>query len=187
MRKSIYFEEPKQLDGKSVSCGSLNLYPQEQDWTCSLACIRSLLSGVSDIIPSEYSLISKFKLTPGPYYSKDIKSLGIIDINKYNVVFGCDKKDVNINDIRNYLSEGYYIMLESMINYGHWMVLLGYYLTHSGNPETSKIVMYDPYYDKVRTFIIDEFIGMWQDGDYLKNGVYRDFIAIKTKHNYMLV
>ena len=50
-------------------------YPQERDQTCSIACIRTILSGLIDDIPSENDIINKNNMQPGPYYSKDIKKL----------------------------------------------------------------------------------------------------------------
>ena len=79
------------------------------------------------------------------------------------------------------MNNGYAIMIESMINYAHWLVLLGYYIIgDSRDIESHKVLVYDPYYDKVRLIIADEFLSMWIDGDHEKTGVVKDFIAIKS-------
>ena len=77
------------------------------------------------------------------------------------------------------MEQGYFVMLESMINYAHWTVLLGYYPLCGNDLEKAKLLMYDPYYDEVRLVNADEFISMWRDGSYETTRIDRDFIAVK--------
>ena len=153
------------------------LYPQERDWTCSIACIRTILSAIINSVPKEDYIIEKYNMTPGPYYSKDIKNLGIL--NSYDVKYGCDNTNVIFENIINMVKDGYYIMLESMINYSHWLVFLGYYTYNTNDIEKAKLLMYDPYYNEVRLVNADEFITMWIDGDYENSRIEKDYIAIR--------
>ena len=41
-------------------------------------------------VPDEKYFVDKYELTPGPYYSKDIKRLGILD--EYDAIYRCDEK-----------------------------------------------------------------------------------------------
>ena len=59
------------------------------------------------------------------------------------------------------MEDGYYVMVESMYNYAHWMVLLGYYPLEQANVEKSRLLVYDPWFDQVRLLIADEFLPMW--------------------------
>lgn len=177
MRKFELFSKLKLNTQTCVSNVPRVLYKQERDWTCSIACIRTLLSNVSDNVLSEDEFISIFKLAPSPYYSKDIKSLCIL--SNIDVVYGCDFDEVTFDTVLDYLSTGYYVMVECMINYAHWLVLLGYFPVCNNNVEASELLLYDPYYDKVRLVNVDEFVSMWIDGDYGNTNVKCDFIAIK--------
>lgn len=178
MKRKYAFEQNKQLEHqKVVSKQPIFLYPQETDWTCSIACIRTLLSGILNNVPGEIEFIDKYNLIPGPYFSKDIKKLGIL--NEYDVVYGCDNKDKNFDMILDLMEDDYYIMLECVYNYGHWVVLLGYYPLQNCDIESSNILVYDPYYDTVRLLNVDEFITMWFDGGHIENGIKRDFIAVQ--------
>lgn len=88
MRKFELFSKLKLNTQTYTSNVPRVLYKQERDWTCSIACIRTLLSSVSDNVLSEDEFISIFKLTPSPYYSKDIKSLCIL--SDIDAIYGCD-------------------------------------------------------------------------------------------------
>lgn len=154
------------------------MYPQERDWTCAIACIRTMLSGILEEVPSEELLLEKYRLIPGPHYSRDVKSYGILDA--FDAIYGCDLEDYNFDTVLDYMNQGYYIMLESMQNYAHWMVLLGYYPLDGGTTEQSRILMYDPYYNHVRLINTDEFISMWRDGNFENTRVDKDFIAVKA-------
>ena len=65
-------------DFKNVAvCSISKVFKQERDWTCSIACIRTLISSKYNI--SENVFIQKYNLSTGPYYSKDIKRIGSLD------------------------------------------------------------------------------------------------------------
>ena len=73
-------------------------------------------------------------------------------------------------------------MLESLINYSHWMVLTGCYSFGDGtDPETIKLSLYDPYYHDIKIMLLDEFINVWIDAETEANGIERDYLAIKKK------
>ena len=178
-RKHEYFQV-ESLEHKSiVSNPPKKLYPQEKDWTCAVACLRTMMSGFLEEVPAEEYLVEQYKLKPGPHYSKDIKSYHML--NEYDVVYGCDNEQSDFDAVLDYASDGYFVMLESMLNYAHWMVFLGYYPSSSDSLEETKLLMYDPYYDEVRLLNADEFISMWRDGNYENTRVDKDFIAIRQR------
>ena len=178
MNRKLFFSEERVLNHDNI-CAKVpaKMYPQETDWTCSIACIRTMLSGILNEVPSEEEFITQYNLKPGPHYSKDIKQLGILQA--YDVLYGCDNHDVSFDDILDYVESGYSVMLECMYNYAHWFVLLGYYPIVGENIEKSKILVYDPYYNEVRLLNADEFITMWIDGNYEHSRIEKDFIAFK--------
>jgi len=182
MQRRHYFSERQHLLHDTVIANPpKKMYPQETDWTCSVACIRTLLSGFLDSVPSEEALVGAANLQPQPYYSKDIKALGLL--NKYDAVYGCDSPADNFDAILDYVEDGYFVMLECMYNYAHWFVLLGYYPLKNGNAEESKLMIYDPYYDEVRLLRVDEFITMWIDGNHETTKVEKDYIAVRGRKN----
>lgn len=179
-RLNEYFlDYVEQFPSKCCSNAPRTLYKQERDWTCSIACIRTLLSAVQDEVESEDEFIEKYKFEIGPHYSKDIQDKSVFS-ECLSVIYGCNCKNTSIKQLFSYMEDGYYIMVESMYNYAHWYAVLGYYVI-GDDPEKHKISIYDPYYDEVRLLNADEFSGMWLDGDHEKTGVYRDFIAIKKE------
>lgn len=178
-RKHDFFEMDKLSHEDVVVSAPKKFFPQETDWTCSIACIRTLLSGFLREVPGEIFFIESYHLIPGPHYSKDIKRLNILE--KYDVKFGCDSVDNSFDKILDYMEEGYGVMVECMYNYAHWFVLLGYYPLEEGDIEKSKLLVYDPYYDEMRLLRVEEFINMWVDGNYENTRIEKDFIAIKSK------
>ncbi len=179
-RKSEYYD--KLSTEKHNSAGNIppKLCPQETDWTCSIACIRTMLSGIEKNLPTEKEYVDKYNLKPGPHYSKQIKEFKILE--DYEVVYGCDNPDITFDEIITMLENGYYIMLESMINYSHWVVLLAYLTVPTPHGmEKYEMLYYEPYYNCVKSINADEFIGVWKDGPYEKTKVEKDFIAIKGK------
>lgn len=170
-----YRENMKNLD--SVSNTPPKLFPQERDWTCAIACIRTILSACGGSL-TEDEIINNYHMMPGPYFSKDIKKLDIL--KDYDTVYGCDANGTKLDTIIDYMKSGYYVMVESMINFAHWHVVLGYYtIADFTDMEKFKFLMYDPYYNELKLVNVDEFDGMWLDGNHAKNGVEKDFIAIK--------
>ena len=179
MRRKEYFEGNAIGHKNVVARQPKQLFPQETDWTCSVACLRTMLSGLVREVPGEEELVEKYGLTPGPWYSQDIKKLGMLE--DYDAIYGCDCRDTDFDRILNYMEDGYYVMVESMYNYAHWMVLLGYYPLEQANVEKSRLLVYDPWFDQVRLLIADEFLSMWVDGECTKNNIRHDFIAIRKK------
>lgn len=158
-----------------------NLYFQERDWTCVIACLRSITSSIKDIGSEDY-IIDTYSLKPKPRYSKDIKKLNILE--SFDVLYGCDynyKKNCGYNFLYELLKNNYFIMVESMINYDHWLVLCGYFPNSSNDISKQNILLYDPYFNELKIYRVEEFGAMWISGEHIKNNVIRDFIAIKYK------
>lgn len=178
-RKFELFKKNSLAHKNIVMMAPDSMYPQERDWTCAFACIRTMLSGVTEAVPAEDTLVKDFSLEPHPYYSKDIKELHILD--EYEALYGCDNPEITFDDILDFGQKGYHVMLECMINYAHWMVLLGYFPLSGNDIEKSYLLFYDPYYNELKKINADEFISMWIDGNYENTKVVRDFIAVKRK------
>ena len=172
-----YYKDNKkeEIPVDSHSLTPPKLYQQKKDWTCAIACIRSILSAF-DIKQSEENIINHYSLKPKPLFSKDIKKLNMFS-DKYDIIYGCDVSNnkINISYLLNLFYENYYIMVECMVSYSHWMILLGYY----NFGDIKKLIFYDPYYNEIKKFGLEEFYVMWKDGNYDKNNIERDFIAIK--------
>ncbi len=180
MRKSQYFD--KITTQKHNSCGNIppKLFPQETDWTCAIACIRTMISAFESDLKSEEYYVKAHNIKMGPQYSQQIKNYGIL--NEYDAIYGCDRKDITFDEIVTMLENGYYIMLESMINYSHWVVMLAYLTVPTEHGiEKYEMLYYEPYYNNIKSISVDEFIGMWRDGPYETTKVERDFIAVKAK------
>ncbi len=180
MRKSQYYE--KATTNKHNSVGNIppKLLPQETDWTCAVACVRTMMSAFEPDLKSEEYYVKTHNLEMGPHYSEQIKGYKILD--KYNAVYGCDNKNITFDDIVEMMENGYYIMLESMINYSHWVVMLAYLAVPTEHGiEKYEMMYYEPYYNVVKSISVDEFLGMWRDGPYETTKVERDFVAVKAK------
>ncbi len=179
-RKEELFSSRKIKNKESVSNTPVKLLPQERDWTCAIGCIRTILSALDDKVLEEDEFIERYSMKPGPHYSKDIKEKKILQ--GYDVRYGCDTSNICIDDVIALMKEGYYVMLESMVNYAHWMVLLGYYTCYDfQDVEKHKMLFYDPYYNEIKLMNADEFLSMWIDGNYAETKVEKDFIAIRNK------
>lgn len=152
------------------------LHKQHKDWTCSIACLRTIL-GTS---LSEDWFIDRFHMQPGPYYSKDLKAAADT-FNEFKFAFGCDDdcKDAfsKFTKLLTMLESDWSIMIETMYNYGHWLVLLGYY-PNGKNLSDCNILLWDPYLNKIRLENAEEVISMWIDGDHK---AMNDYIAVKRK------
>lgn len=179
-RKVEYYTDEKVvIPTNSFSICYEKYYAQERDWTCSIACIRTILSKFKAEKPEDYYIL-EYKLTPGPHYSQDIKKLGILKDRE--AVYGCDysEEDKDVNTLIRLANQGYGIMIETLLNYTHWLVVIGYCIIGSDTElEKHKIIVYDPYYNDIRLCLADELLGMWIDINYDKNNVVKDFIAIK--------
>ena len=156
MRKSEYFKPPREIqimNNASMIPGML--YKQNRDWTCALACIRSITHDIC-YIGDEDKLIEEYKLEPGPLYSKDIVKLGILD--DYHIVTPADYQyGYDAELLYNLLMLNYYVMVETMICYDHWLVLCGYIANDNTSVEKQYLLLYDPYYDNLRQMSVDEF------------------------------
>lgn len=99
----------------------------------------------------------------------------------FDFAFGCDDdcEDTfrKFTTLLTMLESGWSIMMETMYNYGHWLVLLGYY-PNGKNLSDCNILLWDPYLNKVRLENAEEVISMWIDGDHR---VVNDYIAVKRK------
>ena len=179
MRKMEFFDEYHLLYKNIIMSNGMTLHHQERDWTCSLACIRTIVSSIFDDWLSEDELVEKYNMKPSPYFSKDIKEMGIL--KEFDTSFGCDSIEKDFNDLIGLLNNGYKIMIESMYGYSHWLVLLGYIPINNADIEKSQLLLFDPYYNQVRLVIVDEFISMWKDGNYEETKVEMDYIAIRNK------
>lgn len=69
-------------------------------------------------------------------------------------------------------------MIETMYNYGHWLVILGYF-PHGCQFSDCDILLWDPYLNKVRLENAEEVISMWVDGDHKSSDIVNDYIAVK--------
>lgn len=177
--RSEYFQNTPFLReiSHNVSTMSPKLYPQSRDWTCSLACLRTITSGIISL-ESEDELIDGYKMRPGPYYSKDIKKLGILTGQNIDVIYGCDmlpdEKDVSV--LWEYMSQGWRIMTDWLMSYDHWTVLLSYIKSQHG-PDYDELIYYDPYCDEVLKIRNAHFSEMWMN----TSGNIKDFIAVRAK------
>lgn len=173
----------KELFGELIKLNSFNnknaspkrCFSQDYDWTCSIACFRSITSHLS-LIKNDKEIIDKFSLKAGPNYSKDIKKWNLLSAD--NVIYGCDIAEKTPQYLYDLLDE-YYVMVECMINYDHWLVVLGYYTNGYKEIDKHQISLYDPFYNNVRVMNAEEFFGMWCSGKHESNGIICDFIAVK--------
>ena len=177
-RKNEYFSENTYGQAtKTILSTVSNVYRQERDWTCSIACLRTIMSGImpDTEIPTEDYYVNNTGLTMGPQNSRTLKELGYLDGLDYKIAF--EEKAPTSNQVGFLLDlmTDYNVMIECMINYAHWIVLLGY--IHLGNIEEDRIVYYDPYYNRVNIIVADELISMWHDIG--SNPLEQDYIAIK--------
>ena len=134
-----------------------------------------MLSGVTEEVPAELSLVEGACLKAGPHFSAELKETGLL--KGFDAVFGCDHPEITFDDVLDLMKEGYYVMVEGMVNYSHWMVLLGFYAL--GSAEENRLLFFEPYYNEVRLMRADEFVGMWIDGNYEESRVKKDFIAVR--------
>lgn len=177
-RKAELFGESTYGQGtESVMSSVRIMFPQERDWTCSIASIRTLLSNKDTRqVPTEDFFISNFHLEKGPYNSKQILDKGILE--KYSYKVACLEPIPENNQLYHLteLMKKYNVMVECLINYAHWIVLLGY--IKLGDAEQDQFIYYDPYYHRVNTIVADELISMWFD---ISGKMHRDYIAIAKR------
>ena len=178
-RKHEYFSKASKLKiNKCIYSNVTKLYKQNHDWTCSVACIRTIMSPIKSFKLTEDDIIDKYNLKPGPEYSKDIKRISLL--KDYDTIYGTDKKDFTLEDLLLLIDSGYNVMIEGCFNYSHWITILSFF-NFNNDPEESIVIIYDPYYDEIKQYRLDELSSMWIDGDYAKSKVKKDFIAVKVK------
>lgn len=156
--KSEYFKNEKQWCPKYTQLASVpHLYPQERDWTCSVACLRSIVSGEYDI--SEDSIVDSCPIEMGPQTSKAVRHWMPYATSRF--LFGAYQPLPEKDTLRALveLMKTHTVMIECMINYEHWVVLLGF--TYLGSLENSMFILYDPYLNTVRTVMAEELLNEW--------------------------
>ena len=179
------FFNPEQYRHKitgSTACVPSALYPQMFDWTCSIACIRSITSGIIDM-PDDITLVKSLNLKPGPYYSKDLKALNILDNKHLEVSYGCDDPNQDIldpSDIWLLLHDGWRVMANWMMSRDHWTVMMGYLVTEE-NQELNQILYYCPYFNEIRTVRTGDFECMWNGGGQSNIIGQPDYIAVRAR------
>ena len=165
-----------------ISCGTVmstvkKVFPQERDWTCSVACFRTLTYALYNKVKDEDYFVNNYNITIGPQNSKAISNWGFT-ASKDVIIYGCyNKFDKDVAGNLTSLLKTHNVMVECMLNYAHWLVVLGY--IQLGDLEDDIIILYDPYYNTVRQLIADEFFAMWYDVD--KNPIHRDYVAVRKE------
>lgn len=173
--KAEYFNQPDIPQPKYLAMSDMqDVFPQERDWTCSIACLRSIVSGKENNF-TEDTAVDYYDIYVGPQTSLDIKRW--LPYNYKNFRFGCDspiEEDSALSQLVQ-LMRTHNVMIECTLNYEHWIVLLGY--VHLWSAQDSVFVIYDPYYNQVRTMMAEELISMWC---YITtDGPERDYVACK--------
>lgn len=155
------------------------LHKQDRDWTCSIACLKTILC----ITHPEDWFIDTFHMEPGPFFSKDLKMVRNY-FKAYKFVFGSD--DTTKDPIEKFIKillmveNGWSVMIETMYNYSHWLMILGFY-PHGDEFSDCDILLWDPYLGKTRLENAEEVISMWIDGDFEHTNVKNDYIAVRHK------
>lgn len=150
-----------------------SVYKQDRDWTCSIACLRTIASHTA-YLPEEYDILQRYKINKGPQSSHSIRDW-MKDDERFR--YGCvdtipeDYKLTYLTD----LMKTHNVMIECMLNYEHWVVILGY--VYLGSDELAQFIVYDPYYNNVRVIIAEELVSMWYGvEDY---PIHRDYVACR--------
>lgn len=157
-----------------IQSGIETLYSQERDWTCGIACLRTLLNAThrKSTPMSENEMVvreQEYNKTPGPRTAKDLKDLAeMFKLCKYILT----KRDFSIDDITLYFKD-YLIAVESKLHGGRWFVVTSIIV----GSRTDCIQLYDPYYDMMLSFSLNQFYALWEDDKLLKG--YREFIAVR--------
>lgn len=182
-RKPEYFDKAAPMGFKNVVASiPPKLYRQERDWTCSIACLRSVFSKFGEPI-SENEIIDKYSLVPGPQYSADLIGSGLLDAYVYETTDKEGDTASELNRVYSLLSEGATVMVETCKSFDHWLVMLAYFPNECNYTEDHDILFWDPYYNETLLMRASEFCDEWLSGYWSKNGVVHDFIAIKGVKN----
>lgn len=169
---------------QAAVCSLSNMYRQERDWTCGLACVRTIAADLAPGFPSEDDIVQKYQLTPGPLSSEDIKRLGLLELPGLEVQYGCDiakPEELDPSVIWSLISRGYRVMTEWMMSYDHWTVILGYF-PDGHDQERSQLLYWCPYFGEMRMVRAGDFEVMWHGGlQRLGRPGPGDFIAVRKR------
>lgn len=143
-------------------------YRQKRDWTCSIACLRTICSHKDFLNISEEDVLKKIpSIKPGPQWSSNIKSWGLLP---EDTIYGCERT-IELEGLLELLRT-HNVMMESKYSGGHWLAILSY---HVNGHNEAKVELYDPWKDAIRIESAAEVIYMWHDSN---NPHYHDFVAI---------
>lgn len=132
-----------------------NLYVQERDWTCAIACFRSIVD--SDI--AEPNFIQQNSIMRGPHYTTEMKTKEWPHPNFEVKYAEGDVSDLDPSVVWQHLYEHWRVMLETDLNGGHWMIVLALVPTQN----SWDAVVWDPYYGRARVFDLPELLCMCHD------------------------
>lgn len=180
MYREYFGEIPDSPINKIISDkNAMTMHKQNRDWTCSIACLRTILGTQK----TEDWFVNIFHMKPGPYYSGDFKKIAD-QFKGFSFLFGCD--DSKCDDVEKFykilslIKDGWSVMIETMYNYAHWLVILGFY--PCGNKISNcNILLWDPYSGNTRMKNMEEVISMWIDGDFAHTKIKNDYIAAKRR------
>ncbi len=158
----------------NVACVPPVLYGQDLDWTCALACLRSICSGILEF-PSDADVVRRFGLRPGPIYSGWVKSSGILSVTGVEAAYGCDFPDAGIPDLWRYLRDGWRVMVNWMYSFDHWTVLMAY-MALGDDPDYHDMLHWDPYCGEQLHVKEGHFSVMWKSGGTPNE---HDFVAVR--------
>lgn len=174
-----YFSDAKVTGFKEVASSiPPMLYRQERDWTCSIACLRSIASKFTTM-EDESKIIEQYELKPGPHYARDIESKGLLKHFDYEINIEAPDVWRDLHRLYKLLKDGATIMVETCRSFDHWLVLLAYFTNGAEYTEDQSILMWDPYYNEPILMRASEFCDIWLSGNWEKNKIICDFIAIK--------
>lgn len=169
-----YFGETPDVKGPSIVNTPVNFYRQERDWTCSIACVRTVISAFNNNI-SEEQIIKDNNLKMGGQHIEDMKKWSCFKDLKLESQETRPIKD--IQGLYDLLLDNYIIICAHAYNLYHYIVCYGYLTTNERqNPENQCILFYDPYLDEHKLINADIFDTMWYD---IGTNKYRDYIAVK--------
>lgn len=179
-RKYEHFEQasPIGLDN-AVASVPPKMFRQERDWTCSIACLRTIASKFKDV-EGEDEIVRKYGLNPGPHYTDDLVKCGILDEFDFEVSSTVPPNVAEeLKRVYHLLETGATVMVETCRSFDHWLVLLAYFPGGHEYTEDQYVLMWDPYYAETFLMRVSEFCDEWLSGYWESNGVACDFIAIK--------
>lgn len=168
---SELFEQKETMQWVNIANVPITLYQQDYDWTCPIACLRSVLFALSpqNIDKGDLHYISTYNLFPKPYFSKDFKEKNIIEnelasegsLAEYSILYGCDKK-IEFDDLVDLLRKGYFIMTRYVYNH-HWCLILGFFNQKmSRYLDDCHVLLYDSHFNKLHLENAADFEKMWR-------------------------